>query len=113
MNSMTARALGFLAAVAVLASVEGTAEGSSAGSAAKLPPATIVKIGGVCDLSGPSTPFGNACKDGLGLAVQQIDRAGGFYVGKKRYVLQLTVKEALRFAVRFAACSVKAKRKFS
>jgi branched-chain amino acid transport system substrate-binding protein len=57
----------------------------------KVPPAIPVDIGAVCDLSGPSAPFGQACNDGMRLAVQQIATAGGFYIGKKRYTLRLTM----------------------
>lgn len=52
-----------------------------------------VTIGGLCNLSGSLQPYGQACQDGLNLAVKQINGAGGFKVGNTKYKLKLSVSD--------------------
>jgi ABC-type branched-subunit amino acid transport system substrate-binding protein len=52
---------------------------------------TVIKIGAICNLSGTLATFGAGCKDGMDLAVNQINGAGGFKVAGATYKYDATV----------------------
>jgi len=51
----------------------------------------IINIGAICNLTGALATFGAGCKDGMNLAVNQINGSGGFKVGNTVYKYNDTI----------------------
>ena len=51
--------------------------------------AETMKMGCIAPLSGPGAPWGRALCDGVSLAMNDVNKAGGLKIGKKTYQLEL------------------------
>jgi branched-chain amino acid transport system substrate-binding protein len=78
-----------LSALTVLGTM--LAVGCGGGGSEQATTAQTVNIGAICDLSGRLATFGNACKDAMNLAVNQINGNGGFKVGSQAFKYNVTV----------------------
>ncbi|UIF28669.1 ABC transporter substrate-binding protein [Levilactobacillus brevis] len=79
--------------VAIILTLAGCSTAKSNGSAQGNNPGKTIKIGVNMELSGSAAGYGQQQKQGIQLAVNKINRAGGIKVGQTKKKIQLVVRD--------------------